>query len=100
MKMLIIVARDSMLSELEELLRANGISGYTILSHVLGKGLTGRVYGSFLQPDINSIIFAVLPSDQADRAVSALAALHTARLATQGQPVPLKVFTFPCEEHL
>ncbi len=101
MKMLIIVARDSMLSELEELLRDNGIGAYTIVSHVLGKGLTGRVYGTFLQPDINSIIFAVLPSIQADRAVSALTALHTARgLATHGQPVPLKVFTFPCEEYV
>jgi nitrogen regulatory protein PII len=96
MKMLLIVARDSMLSELEALLRENGISAYTIISDVKGTGLTGRVDGAFLKPDINSIIFSVLPSDQADRAVSALTALHTA----QGQPVPLKVFTLPCEEHV
>jgi nitrogen regulatory protein PII len=101
MKTLIIVARDSMLHELEELLRDNDIHAYTILSHVMGKGVTGRMYGTFLQPDINSIIFSVLPSNQADRAVSALTALHTARgLATHGEPVPLRVFTFPCEEHL
>jgi nitrogen regulatory protein PII len=101
MKMLIIVARESMLGELEELLRENGIMGYTILNHVLGKGVTGKMVGTFFQPDINSIIFAVLPSNQADRAVSALTAFHTARgLATQGQPVPIKVFTFPCEEHV
>lgn len=101
MKMLIIVARDSMIGELEELLRDNDIHAYTILSHVLGKGLTGRVYGTFLQPDVNSIIFSVLPANQADRAVTAVTALHTARaLATHGQPVPLKVFTFPCEEHV
>ncbi len=96
MKMLLIVARDSMLSELEALLRENGISAYTIISDVKGTGLTGRVDGAFLKPDINSIIFSVLPSDQADRAVSALTALHTA----QGQPGPLKVFTLPCEEHV
>ena len=96
MKMLLIVARDSMFSELEALVRENGISAYTIISNVKGTGLTGRVDGAFLKPDINSIIFSVLPSDQADRAVSALTALHTA----QGQPVPLKVFTLPCEEHL
>lgn len=96
MKMLLIVARDSMLSELEALLRENGISGYTILSNVKGTGLTGRVDGAFLKPDINSIIFSVLPSDQAGKAVSALTALHTA----QGPPVPLKVFTLPCEEHV
>jgi len=96
MKMLLVVARDSMLSELEALLRENGISAYTIISNVKGTGLTGRVDGAFLKPDINSIIFSVLPSDQANKAVSALTALHTA----QGQPVPLKVFTLPCEEHV
>jgi len=71
MKTLIIVARDSMLGELEELLHDNGINAYTILSNVLGKGVTGRAYGTFFHPDINSIIFAVLPFNQADRAVSA-----------------------------
>ena len=63
MKMLLIVVRDSMLSELEALLREHGISAYSIISDVKGKGLTGRVDGSFLKPDINSIIFSVLPSD-------------------------------------
>jgi nitrogen regulatory protein PII len=96
MKMLLIVARDSMFSELEALLRENGISAYTTINNVKGTGLTGRVDGALLKPDINSIIFSALPSDQADRAVSALTALHTA----QGQPVPLKVFTLPCEEHV
>jgi hypothetical protein len=57
MKMLLIVVRDSMLSELEALLRENGISAYTIISDVKGTGLTGRVDGAFLKPDINSIIF-------------------------------------------
>ena len=99
MKMLFIVARDSMLSELEKLLQENGISAYTIINNVMGKGLTGKVHGTFLQPDINSIIFSVLPSDQAERAVSALTALHK-DLTKHGQPVSLKVFTLPCEEHL
>jgi len=99
MKMLMIVARDSMLSELEDLLRNNGINAYTIINNVMGKGLTGRLYGTFLQPDINSIIFSALPSDQAERAVSALAARHK-DLTTHGQVVSLKVFTLPCEEHV
>ncbi|MGH7182923.1 MAG: P-II family nitrogen regulator [Nitrospiraceae bacterium] len=94
-----IVARDSMLSELEERLRDNGISAYTIINDVMGKGLTGRLHGTFLQPDTNSIIFSVLPSDQAERAVSALRALHK-DLTAHGHPVSLKVFTLPCEEHL
>jgi nitrogen regulatory protein PII len=96
--MLLIVARDSMLSELEALLRENGIHAYTIINNVVGKGLTGRVDGTFFKPDINSIIFSVLPSDHADRAVRALTTRHTAEGV--GHPVPLKVFTLPCEEHM
>jgi len=101
MKTLIIVARYSMLGELEELLRDHGINAYTIFRNVTGKGVTGRVLGTFMQPDINCIILAVLPSDQVDRVVSALKAVHVARAkAAHGQPLPLKVFSFPCEEHI
>src|SRR5262249_16785815 len=100
MKMLIIVARESMLNELEALLRDNGINGDTIQTNVKGKGITGGVHGTFYHPDINSIIFSVLSSDQAEKAVGALTALHTRCLTSYGQPIPLKVFTFPCEEHV
>ena len=57
MKTLIIVARDSMLSDLENLLQENGVKAYTIMSNVMGKGVTGRVFGTFLNPDTNAIIF-------------------------------------------
>ncbi len=102
MKTLIIVARDSMLSDLEELLQSNGVTAYTILSNVMGIGVTGRMYGTFLNPDINAIIFAVLPSDQADRAVRALKTLYAGRkeASHDDEPIPLKVFSFPCEEHI
>lgn len=101
MRNLIIVARDSMLSDLERLLHSNGVTAYTILSNVMGKGVTGRVFGTFLNPDINTIIFAVLPPDQADKAVNALKTLHVTRKeASQDTPIPLKVFSFPCEEHV
>ena len=102
MRTLIIVVRNSMLSDLEGLLHNTGVMAYTILSNVEGKGVTGRVYGTFLNPDINTIIWAVLQPDQADRAVSALKTLHTGRKETShdDKPIPLKVFSFPCEEHL
>ena len=101
MKTLIIVARDSMLSDLETLLQENGVKAYTIMSNVMGKGVTGRVFGTFLNPDTNAIIFAVLSPDQADTAVSALQTLHATRKASsRDTPIPLKVFSFPCEEHV
>ena len=102
MRTLIIVARDTMLTDLEELLHKNGVKAYTILSNVMGKGVTGRVYGTFLNPDINTIIFAVLPPNEADRAISALKTLHVERkeVSHDDKPIPLKVFSFPCEEHV
>ena len=102
MKTLMIIARDSMLSNLEELLQSNGITAYSILNNVMGKGATGRMYGTFLNPDINAIILAVLPSDQADRAVRALKTFHAShkKPSHDDTPIPLKVFSFPCEEHI
>ena len=102
MKTLIIVARDSMLSDLEGFLQSHGVMAYTILSNVMGKGVTGTMHGTFLNPDMNAIIFAVLPSDQADRAVSALKTLHATRTGPShgDKPIPLKVFSFTCEEHI
>ena len=102
MKTLIIVARDSMLSDLEGFLQSHGVMAYTILSNVMGKGVTGKIHGTFLSPDMNAIIFAVLPSDQADRAVSALKTLHATRTEPShgDKPIPLKVFSFTCEEHI
>ena len=102
MRTLIIVARDSMLSDLEHVLHSNGVNAYTILKHVIGKGVTGSVLGTFLHPEINTIIFSVLPPDLADRAVSALKSLHAERKKASGDDsaIPLKVFSFPCEEHV
>lgn len=92
-----------MLSDLEGFLHSNGVTAYTILSNVMGKGVTGRVYGTFLNPDINVLIFAILPPDLADRAISGLKTLHTTRKeASQNKPVPLKVFSLSllCDENV
>ena len=102
MKTLMIVARDSMMSELEELLHDNGINAYSIINKVLGTGKTGKVYESFFDvgyTSFNLMILAVLPSDQVDRAVSALKAFHAARVkGAHGEPIPFKLFSFHCEE--
>ena len=103
MKILIIVARDSMLNDLEGFLHSNGVTTYTIINNVMGNGVTGRVYGTFLNPDVNVLIFTVLPPDQAERTVNALKTLHARRMeASHNQPVPLKVFSlsFACDENV
>ncbi len=106
MKTLMIVARDSMAAELEEILHKNGINAYSVINKVEGKGTTGKV-GAFHHSvytgstHSNLIILAVLQSDQLDKAVGALKAFHAARKKTaHEEPVPLKLFAFPCEELL
>ncbi|WP_455379485.1 P-II family nitrogen regulator [Petrachloros mirabilis] len=100
MKMLMIVARESMLEEFEKLFRENAITAYTIHNKVAGKGKTGKVYQTLLNPETNVVINVVLPSQQmVDKAVSALKSLHSARVeGSHGRPIPFKVFSFPCEE--
>lgn len=102
MKTLMIVARDSMMSELETLMHDTGINAYSIINKVVGKGRTGEVHESFFDTGytgFNLIMLAVLPSDQVDKVVSALKAFHTARVkGAQGERIPFKLFSFPCEE--
>jgi nitrogen regulatory protein PII len=102
MKTLMIVARDSRMHELEEVLHDNGVNAYSLLNKVMGKGRTGKVYESLFHTGytgFNLMILAVLPSDQAERVVSALKAFHAARVkGAHGEPIAFKLFSFPCEE--
>jgi nitrogen regulatory protein PII len=104
MKALMIVARESMMGELENLLRDTGINAYSIINKVMGKGKTGEIHELFLDTGYkgyNLMIFAILPSDRIDRAISALKAFHSARAKeAHGEPIPFKLFSFPCEAHL
>ena len=110
MKVLIIVARESKLGEMEELhipilLRRSPNSAYFLvlndreIRHFSDHSPGG--YALFHGRISNSMIFAVLSSDRAEKAVNTLTALRaTQEEATHGQHTPLKVFTFSCEEHL
>ena len=104
MKMLMIVARDSMVKELEDLLHANGINAYSVIHKVEGRGQTGTV-GTFHynvytgSTHFNLMILTVLASEQVDRAVNALKAFHDTRKKNpHAEPLALKLFAFPCEE--
>src|SRR5262249_233622 len=106
MKMLMIVARDSTVKELEELLHANGITAYSVIHKVEGRGQTG-IAGPFHyniytgSTHFNLMILAVVASEQMERAVTALKAFHDARKNNpKPEPLPLKIFAFPCEEIL
>lgn len=99
MMALMIVFRSSMSEDLQVILHDSGITAYTLINNAEGKGITGNVIGSFFYPGTNSVIFAMLPSDQVDQAVDALKVFHASRLqSSQGRPIPIKLFSFPCQE--
>lgn len=102
MKMLMIVAGDSMMSELEKLLHNVGITAYSMINKIMGAGRAGKVKESFFDVGYtggNLMILAVLQPDQVDQAVRALKAFREARVqGAQGKPVPFKLFAIPCEE--
>lgn len=99
MEMLMLVFRGSMVSDMKELLKKAGINAYTLLNKVEGQGETGSTASSYFYPGSNSVIFAVLPSDQTEKTVSALRTYHAARVqATHEKMIPFKLFAFPCEE--
>src|SRR5262245_51230652 len=88
--MLMIVARDFMLDELENLLCDSG----TILEEVAGKGKAGRVSEAIVYAETNVVILAVCSSAHVDKAVDALKKFVRARAAaSHGHPIPLKVFS-------
>jgi len=96
---LLLVFRSSMTNDLEEAMRESGISAYTLIDNATGKGETGNVVGSFFYPGRNSVIVAVLPDDQVDKAIGALKNFHAERLKNSGgRPIPFKLFSFPCRE--
>jgi len=99
MTTLILVFRASMLGEVEGILNTNDVGAYSLLHKLEGRGETGNVVWSFLYPGANSVIITVLPTDKADQVTGALRTFHTSRVqAAQGQPIPFKLFAFPCEE--
>ena len=63
----------------------------------------GFLYGDFqfaIDPQSDDfMILAVIESDQVEKAVGALKAFHAARKKiAREEPLPLKLFAFPCEE--
>jgi hypothetical protein len=105
MKMLLIVAHDSMDESLVEILRKNDVHAFSLLRKVGGAGETGErgtpSGASFAYPGHNLMIFAVLPSDRAEHVISAMKEFHAARLqAAHGHRMPFRMFALPCEQIL
>jgi len=97
MKMLLMVFRESLEGEVLKLLEELGVKAFTELHRVGGTGEAGSALGSYDWPGVNTMIFAAMVEDQADRVVQRLKVYRDQRVQEQaGLKLPFRVFVLPC----
>ena len=60
MKLVMIMVDSNHQEDVEKILDANGVAGYTELPNVLGKGQSGRKFGNRAFPGSNTLYFTVV----------------------------------------
>jgi nitrogen regulatory protein PII len=97
MKMLTIICRDTLETEVRRLLHEQDIKGYTVTSGLGGKGQSGSV-SEHGWTDRNVSFMTALEDIQVMALAGAVKQLYVKLLdANHGEEVPLKVFVQPCE---
>ena len=101
MKMLLIIFRSSLEDELCRLLNKLGVTAYTEVTKVGGKGETGAALNTLTWPGGNTMILAALTEDHADRVVEGVRVFRdeSAQQRSASQ-VPLRVFALPCVQEV
>ncbi len=70
MKMLMTIIDSSHKEELEVMLKHEGVTGWTEISHVRGMGSSGERLGSLTSPDTSAVVLALLKPEDLERVVS------------------------------
>jgi nitrogen regulatory protein PII len=97
MKMLTIICRDSLESDVRRLLKDLEVKGYTVAAGLGGKGQTGSV-SEHAWTDRNVSFMLAIEDQQLAALADALKQLYVKLIdANHGEEVPLKVFLQPCE---
>jgi nitrogen regulatory protein P-II len=97
MKMLTLICREGINDEILAMLNGLHITGFTVISGVLGSGVTGTVTRK-VWTDKNTLYLIALDDAQMVPLMNAVRELH-ARLVQEhaGHNVRLKAFVHPCE---
>ena len=99
MKMMMIVTREALESEVVEIIQKCDVLGYTILPQAHGAGEKGVVAASRFSHGPNVVIFAVIDDDRADLVTKVFKAFIAERVAMRKEHVPsLRMFLLPCEQ--
>jgi nitrogen regulatory protein PII len=97
MRMITIICREKLEREVVQLLNTLGVQGYTTMSGLGGKGLSGAVSEhGWIERNMKFVV--VLGEEQATSLASAVKQLYAKLLEQQsGEKVPLRVFSVPCD---
>lgn len=97
MKMIMIFCREKLERDVLQLLNSQGVKGYTVMSGLGGKGLTGVVSEhGLIERNVGFLV--VLDDTQATALAEAVKQLYKTLLERQGgEEVPIKAFVLPCD---
>lgn len=97
MKMVTIICREKLEREVIQLLNGLGVKGYTVMSGLGGKGMTGAVSEhGWIERNVG--FFVVVDEEQATSLAHAVKQLYMTLLEQQsGQEVPIRVFQSSCD---
>lgn len=94
MKLVLVTCTDGCRPNLEALFERFEIDGYTEIPHVLGRGETGKHFGSRAHPGTASLFLAVLPNERVGMLTRALEAASGQCAVGEG----MHVYTLNVEE--
>ena len=93
MKLLLIVVDSNHRDDVEKILEAQSVSGYSELPNVLGKGEMGRKMGSRAYPGSSTLYFTAITLDMCESLCGAFKALRD----EAGREEGLRVFSLEAE---
>ncbi len=94
MRLLFIVCEANVDERIMEFIAQAGATGYTRLTDAFGNGEHGRREGSPIWPGLNSVIFAAVTDEQAERLTELIEGLRVER----AHRVAIRVFSVPAEQ--
>jgi hypothetical protein len=99
MKLLLLVFRSTFESAVLRILDSLKLPGYTEAPQVYGTGAMGPVFDSHAWPGFNGMVLSALSEEDARRVVDALAHFAQTR-EKDGEHMPIRIFSVPCEQLL
>jgi Nitrogen regulatory protein P-II len=84
MKLVVVVVDRERTGEITALFDGGGVTGYSLLPDVLGRGETGAHLGTRAFPGENAMVLALVPAEQAAGLTEQIRELKRSFRATQG----------------